>query len=165
MDALTHLPRLRHREAIAQIVDDARGGLHRWLERRYVHSVERAHRVPAPHRQARGTVDGHSTWRDALYPQWAVALEIDGAEHHGSWAARARDRRRDLVAAGQGQVTVRVGYDGVVNAPCETAASIGVLLAGRGWPGELARCGPDCVALSASQHAKAYTSARISSRR
>lgn len=144
MRALDEMPTLPHRATLTRVLDDALDGLQSWLEHRYVRRVESAHGLPRAVRQQRDALEGHTVWRDGYYPDWRVALEIDGAATHRTWEASARDRRRDLASAAQGVVTVRVAYDDVVLAPCRTADALAQVLRERGWDGYASRCGPAC---------------------
>jgi hypothetical protein len=70
--------------------------------------------------------------------------ETDGRLAHaadGQW----RDVRRDNAAAADGIVTLRYGWSDVISRPCGVAAEVGAVLARRGWPGPVRRCGPSCA--------------------
>jgi very-short-patch-repair endonuclease len=72
-----------------------------------------------------------------------VAVELDGSASHPA-EQRWRDHHRDNAAAVDGVVTLRYGWADVTERPCEIAGEIGAVLARRGWPGPLRRCGPGC---------------------
>jgi hypothetical protein len=141
---LTELPRLRNRRVWAAVLDDVASGANSLLEVRYLRDVERAHGLPTPNRQQVGTSVGRRVWRDGEYPAFGVTLELDGRLGH-EWATdRRHDRRRDLVVAGSGGVTLRHGYADVLEEACETAALVVRVLWSRGWPGQPKACGRAC---------------------
>jgi hypothetical protein len=142
--ALDQFPRLRRRAVWAAVLTDVAEGAHSYLEVSYLRRVERPHRLPRPDRQRAGTSVGRRVWRDGAYAALGVALELDGRIGH-DWASdRGRDRRRDLVLAGRGALTIRIGYDDVVARPCETAALVARVLWSRGWRGRPVACGAAC---------------------
>ena len=53
---------------------------------------------------------------DLLVDGWII-VECDSRAFHGGWEQQAKDRRRDLVAAAQGYVTIRPTANQLVNAP------------------------------------------------
>lgn len=143
-DALVDLPKLASRKALWSVLDDIASGAHSFLELSYLDRVERAHRLPAPRRQAAGWLMGSRVWRDAEYDDWGVVLELDGRLGHDEAAGRARDRRRDLVSASRGRCTIRNGYVDVTELACDTAALVASVLRARGWPGWPVGCGDAC---------------------
>ncbi len=76
---------MRWRDALSAALDDITGGAHSALELRYVSRVERPHRLPRPQRQVRVVRGLRTEYRDALYTEFGVGVETDGA---------ARTRRR-----------------------------------------------------------------------
>jgi hypothetical protein len=114
------------------------------LEVTYLRKVERAHGLPTPERQRQATTLGRRIWRDGDYPAWGVALELDGRIGHEWNTDRRRDRRRDIIHAGGGGVTLRHGYEDVVDEACESAALVARVLTSRGWTGTPTDCGPAC---------------------
>jgi hypothetical protein len=139
--------RFRGRAALRQLVADSAAGAHSALELRYLRDVERRHGLPKGARQVRGRVDGRAVFRDVSYPAFGVHVELDGRQHHGSFAARLRDGRRDRVAAESGEVTLRYGWWDIATAACLAAAEVGGLLCERGWTGRFRRC-PNCADFS-----------------
>ncbi len=127
------------------------GGIHSMLEYRHVYGVERPHGLPRGTRQARAVRRGRSQYRDQLYEEFGVCVELDGQLAHPA-AARWRDIRRDNASAAAGLITLRYGWADVTHRPCEVAAEIGTVLSSRGWTGTPRRCGPACMirALSAA---------------
>ncbi len=137
--------RLRWRRPLARALADIGGGVHSWLEYRYVHGVERAHGLPAATRQRHVLLGSRSGYLDNHYERYSLCVETDGRAAHPDdrrWA----DTRRDNVLASTGITTMRYGWDDVASRPCEVAAEIGRALASRGWAGQIRRCGPDCAA-------------------
>jgi hypothetical protein len=142
--ALRALPRLRGSAVWTGVLDDVESGAHSLLELSYLRRVERAHGLPTPVRQPAGASLGRRVWRDGEYPELGVTLELDGRLGH-QWATdRRRDRRRDLVVAGAGGVTLRHGYADVLDDACETAALVVRVLWSRGWQDRPVTCSPDC---------------------
>jgi len=131
--------RLRWRAEILQAVEDVASGAHSALEYRYLRDVERAHGLPVAERQARAVQNGRVIYRDVLYRQFGVAVELDGRASHPA-EQRARDNRRDNVSASEGVLTLRYGWPDVTERPCETAAEVAAVLGQRGWPGPWRRC-------------------------
>ena len=84
-----------------------------------------------------------SAYRDVLYEEYLVAVEVDGAIAHPA-EDKWLQARRDNAAAADGTITLRYSWADIVTRPCEVAAEIGAVLLGRGWPGGPRRCGPAC---------------------
>jgi hypothetical protein len=83
--------------------------------------------------------------RDVLYPAYDRVVELDGRLFHDTASQRDADLDRDLDAALDSRVTVRLGRGQVFERPCLTATRIGVLLRGGGWTGAPSPCGPGCA--------------------
>jgi hypothetical protein len=141
---LSDFPGLRNRRIWSAVLDDIAQGAHSFLEITYLRRVERSHGLPTPDRQHAGRSFGRRVWRDGDYPQWGISLELDGRLGHEWSADRRRDRRRDLVLAGSGGLTLRHGYADVLEEYCETAALVVRVLWARGWQGRPRACGADC---------------------
>ena len=78
----THGPGCAGVQALAAGLADMAGGAHSLLELRYVSRVERPHGLPRAQRQVR-TVRGRRTeYKDALYTEFGVGVETDGAVAH-----------------------------------------------------------------------------------
>jgi very-short-patch-repair endonuclease len=135
--------RQRWRAEITEALGDVAAGVHSPLEHRYVRDVERAHGLPEAKRQARADHHGHEIFRDALYRRYRLIVELDGRANHPD-EQRWSDQRRDNAAAVEGVITLRYGWADVTERACETAHEVGTALAGRGWDGQLRRCGPGC---------------------
>jgi hypothetical protein len=142
-ESLQRRTRLRWRTEIEQALRDVADGVHSALEYRYLRDVERAHGLPAAERQALAAQHGRPIYRDVRYRGYRVAVELDGSASHPA-EQRWRDHHRDNAAAVDGVITLRYGWADVTERPCETAGEIGAVLARRGWPGPLRRCGPGC---------------------
>ncbi len=144
-ESLQMRAKTRWRAEIGLALRDVADGVHSVLEYRYLRDVERAHGLPTAKRQADGMRQGHAIHRDVRYARYGVVAELDGKASHPD-EQRWRDKHRDNAAAADGFVTLRYGWADVTEHPCETAAEIGAVLARRGWPGPLKRCGPACQA-------------------
>ena len=136
-------PKSRWRAEIREAIGDVASGVHSPLEHRYLRNVERAHGLPAGDRQAWAVQNGHNIYRDVRYRKYRVVVELDGVATHPA-EKRLEDKRRDNAAAAQGLVTLRYGWSDVTKRRCQTAAEVAETLRGRGWTGQLRRCGPDC---------------------
>jgi hypothetical protein len=144
-ETLSLRARVRWRTEIEQALRDVDAGAHSALEYRYLRDVERPHGLPTAERQAKAIQNGAVIYRDALYRRYGVAVELDGNASHPA-EQRWRDKRRDNAAAVDGIVPLRYGWADVTERPCETAREVAAVLARRGWPGPLRKCGPDCRA-------------------
>ncbi|RLK47796.1 endonuclease domain-containing protein [Microbacterium telephonicum] len=60
---------------------------------------------------------------DFVVDGWLI-VECDSAAHHGDWAARKRDIRRDAAAARLGFTTVRLLAEDILHRPDEVAATL-----------------------------------------
>ena len=129
------------RRALTEVAD----GMHSTLEAGVVRRVLCPHGLPVGRRQVRERTRQGVVYRDMLFDEYAVALELDGHAWHGDPAARARDMTRDLEAAGSGLLTVRLGWAHIHQTPCATAAGLAAVLQQRGWRGRPRRCSADCA--------------------
>jgi len=135
--------RLRWRGDLTFALTDIGQGVHSMLEYRYLHAVERPHRLPAAVRQAPVASDGRKYYLDNLYEDYDVCVELDGRQAHPD-DRRWLDVRRDNAVATGGLVTLRYGWADVTSRACATAAEIAAVLRSKGWPGGPRRCGPGC---------------------
>ena len=138
-------PRLAQRALLTGLLADLEGGTCSTLEHGYLQFVERPHRLPAPERQFHQRVDGRSVYRDARYERLGVLIELDG-QLHALTHQRDRDLDRDLIAAVDGAITLRLGWGQVFDRGCATASRVGAVLQQRGWRGSPHPCSPDCPA-------------------
>ena len=81
-----------------------------------------------------------AVYRDVQYRSQGLVVELDGRLFHDNASARDRDLDRDLDAAVDGLLSVRLGWGQVFARPCETAQRIGRLLGARGWSGTITLC-------------------------
>jgi len=144
-ETLGQRAKMRWRAEIELALRDVARGVHSPLEHRYVRDVERAHGLPIADRQAQAEQHGRLIYRDARYREYGVAVELDGRASHPD-EQRWQDKHRDNAAAAAGIVTLRYGWADVTERSCETAREVASVLASRGWPGRLRRCGPGCRA-------------------
>lgn len=136
--------RLPRRTFLLEVLEDVGTGVHSVLEHRYVTRVERAHGLPVAHRQRRGDNGrGGATWRDADYLGGLLVVELDGRLGH-EWAEdRWADFARDVAAAIDGALTLRLGWRQVLE-PCRVADGLARLLRRLGWSGRPRPCAAGC---------------------
>lgn len=137
LEALSLRRRLPHRSTLEDLCGVAGQGIESVLEWRYVHRVERRHRLPALERQARL---GGRERLDGLYREFGLAVELDGRQFHDVSKDMARDNRHVLL---HGVETLRYDWQAVSSDPCGVAAEVAAALASRGWRGQWRRC-PEC---------------------
>ncbi len=145
-DCLDGRARLRWRELLSAALVDVEAGCHSPLELAYLRKVERAHRLPRSHRQARRNPTRHDSGRydDVRYVDYATRVELDGRAAHPEHK-RWRDMRRDNAAAEEGDHVLRYGSADVNEHPCRVAAQVATVLRAGGWTGSPHRCGkPGC---------------------
>ncbi len=131
--ALASRRRVRWRSELAELLSPDLAGVHSVLEYRYLRDVERPHRFPVPRRQAASRRNGRSQYQDMLYEAYQTVVELDGQVAHPG-DSRWNDIRRDNAAATTGLTTLRYGWHDVTVTPCQVAAEIAAVLAGRGYP-------------------------------
>jgi very-short-patch-repair endonuclease len=141
-DALSLRPRTRWRAELNAAISTDFDGIHSVLEHRYVRDVEGRHRLPRGQRQVRVRHGGRTEYRDILYAEYGVAVELDG------WASHPADMRwgdiqRDNRAAAAGLVTLRFGWLDVTRRPCRVASQVAGTLRQRG-PVQARPCSPGC---------------------
>lgn len=144
LDQLDGSARVSRRDFMRGVLDDATHGVHSVLENRYVHDVERRHRLPKAERQVRRVVDGLATYDDMSYLGGLLVVELDGRLGHEAARDRWADAQRDLVTLTRGGRTLRLTW-GQVLEPCRTAALVRDLLRALGWRGTPRSCGADCL--------------------
>ena len=143
--ALANRSRLRWRADIVCVLSPGWAGIQSLLEFRYLRDVERPHGIPVGRRQVRARRGSAIEYRDVLYDEQKIAVELDGRSAHPN-DTRWQDVRRDNAAAASGIVTLRYGYREITARPCAIAAEIGEVLRIRGWSGSLRPCSRDCPA-------------------
>ena len=141
--ALDRLPRLRHRRLLRAILADVALGAYSVLERAYLTQVERGHGLPGGSRQRRVVQGASVAFRDVEYLRWRTVVELDGRLGHETATDRWADLERDLAAAAQRTMTLRVGW-GQTLEPCRLAETIGRVLRARGWRGSIHPCARGC---------------------
>lgn len=137
--ALARRGRHRHGRLLADLLTDVAEGAESPLELRYLRDVERRHGLPPGKRQRRTTAPG---WRDVLYPEFGLVVELDGRRGHEGEGA-FRDMARDNAALREHLSTLRYGFGDVAGQPCLVALEVAQVLVHRGWTGSLQRC-PRC---------------------
>jgi hypothetical protein len=133
--ALAVRRRVRWRKWLNDSFDESRGGIHSPLERRYVRDVESAHGLPKSQHQARRQINGKAHYKDTWYPEYRVAVEVDGPAYH-QYERVQFDKDRDNANLATDDVkTFRFGPVAVTERACETAAMVAVTLQRNGWQG------------------------------
>jgi hypothetical protein len=141
LDVQRKRPWLPHRDWIAGILGDVAQGTCSVLEHGYLTRVEQPHRLPAGRRQDPQANGTRAMFRDVLYDEVGLVVELDGRLFHSSAEERDRDLERDLEAVvDRTEETVRLGYGQVFDRGCATAAKIGRILQRRGWAEEIGPC-------------------------
>lgn len=95
--ALNQRSRLRWRKDVACVLSPDLAGIHSALEYRHLRSVEKPHGLPKASRQALVKRDNTVEYRDVLYEEYSVAVELDGRVAHPAdtrWLDIQRDKRR-----------------------------------------------------------------------
>jgi hypothetical protein len=133
--ALAMRRRVRWRAWLADALDDAGGGAHSTLERRYLVDVERAHGLPSAQRQSRHQVNGRTHYRDSWYTEYRVIVEIDGPDFHRNERVLGDNVRDNANLAVDDVSTFRFGPVDVTQHACATAAMVAATLRRNGWPG------------------------------
>jgi hypothetical protein len=147
--AMTARKRMRWRQEIALALGDAADGALSVLEYRYVHRVERPHRLPAARRQARVRHSTGNRYLDNIYDEYGACVELDGTAAHPA-DEQWRDKRRDNVNTISGLVTLRLGLLDLGDRRCETAMGVATLLRRHGWTGSPHPCPrPACAVRTA----------------
>jgi len=130
--ALAALPKVRRRAVIEEALADARGGVQSLPEAQFLRLC-RAAGLPRPTCQVR-RIDsaGSRRYLDALFDEWQVHVEIDGAQHMDvrQWWADMK-RQNDLWVPG-GRV-LRFPSWAVRHRPDEVAAQVRAALIAAGW--------------------------------
>jgi hypothetical protein len=137
--ALTTRSRIARRPLLTAVLGDVADGTGSLLERDFLVLVERAHGLPRAQRQVRASSRG-PVFRDVDYEDFGLVVELDGRLFHDNARVRDLDLDRDLDAALEGLLTVRLGWGQAHLRPCATAARLGRLLQQRGWDGAIRPC-------------------------
>ncbi len=135
---------LRHRRLLERLLADVAQGAQSPLELAYLRQVERPHGLPPSKRQRAGRTRS-STWRDVVYLDLGVIVELDGSAAHPD-DQRSEDQWRDNEAqAVRDGATLRYGWRHVAGHACGTAGQVGRVLRNHGWSGRPRPCGPSCA--------------------
>lgn len=143
LEVLTKLPRLPRRAMLSEVLTDVAAGTRSVLEQRYLRDVEGAHGLPQGERQQREVTVSGTVQRDIRYLSERTLVELDGAFGHRDAVDRWSDLQRDLDAALDGHLTLRVGWAQVLEA-CRLAEVVAAVLRRRGWAGQPGRCSGGC---------------------
>jgi hypothetical protein len=143
-DALAKRRKMRWRAELTEALNQVGAGVHSLLEYRYLHWVEKPHRLPAAARQVKIVCDDRNRYLDNLYRDYGVCVELDGRQAHPD-DRRWQDLRRVNAFTARGIATLRYGWTDINDRPCLTAAQIAMILRSRGWPGDVRRCAPGCA--------------------
>jgi len=144
-EELAHRPRITHRRWLRDVLQEAADGVQSLLESSYRRRVERAHGLPRADRQHHErTVDG-VVYRDARYERFGLLIELDGRIGHELNGEKWDDQDRDLLAATEEMLTLRLGWRHSERTPCRTAGRLALVFRSRGWRGTPRRCGTDCA--------------------
>jgi hypothetical protein len=141
-EAMDRRAKMRWRRQLTRVLDVGWEGVHSSLEYRYLRDVERPHGLPPGIRQARARQGRGVIYRDVLYEQFAVAVELDGRVAHPG-DQRWPDIQRDNAAAADGILTLRYGWFDVTERPCQVAAQVARVLRQRGFT-QARGCCPAC---------------------
>jgi hypothetical protein len=146
LTAMANRTRVPDRRWLEAILRDIAEGTCSVLEHGYLTRVERPHGLPRGRRQRTDCQPTGRIYRDVVYENFDLYVELDGRLFHDSSTARDDDLERDLDAATVRHDTVRLGWGQVFGRPCQTAAKVGTILTNGGWTGTIQPCGPACEA-------------------
>ncbi|MDQ3732872.1 MAG: DUF559 domain-containing protein [Actinomycetota bacterium] len=124
-------PLLRGRRELLELCDQLLAGAHSELEIFGLRRVFEHPSLPRPRRQFLVVVDGSRYFLDLAWPDLKLAVELDGAAHHGSRAQRERDVRRDAALATTGWQVIRVTYDRITSDPEGVRQDMATIIAAR----------------------------------
>ncbi|GAB3707192.1 hypothetical protein [Mariniluteicoccus flavus] len=133
---LDERPLLRQVKVIRECLDVVATGAHSALERRYLIDVERAHGLPAAHRQVWTSAEDRV---DMLLPEYHLVIELDGRLGHAG-SGTFRDLHRDNGHLVRGLTSLRYGFGDIAGTPCQTARQVAQVVLQRGWEGPMVRC-------------------------
>jgi predicted transcriptional regulator of viral defense system len=144
-EAMSRRKKMRWRRDLAEALGQVGEGALSLLEYRYIHLVERPHRLPRATKQARICDGKRSRYLDNLYGEHGLCVELDGQQAHPD-DRRWEDLRRANKIIEQGTVVLRYGWTDIDRRPCETAVQVGTVLRNLGWTGRVRPCAPACPA-------------------
>lgn len=143
---LAELPALKDRGFLCGVLADVERGASSMLERSFIRNVEEAHALPRSERQVSVWTAQGRIWRDLRWRAFGVVGELDGRIGHERSVDRWADQDRDLDAALEQLITIRLGWRHSEHEPCRTAVRLGRLFNTRGWDGRPRRCRLGCEA-------------------
>lgn len=124
-------PLLRGRRELIDLADQLHAGAHSELEIFGLRRVFDHPSLPRARRQFLVVVGGSRYFLDLAWPELKLAVELDGAAHHGSRTQRERDVRRDAALATAGWQVIRVTYARVTNDPDDVRQDLATIIAAR----------------------------------
>lgn len=134
----------RWRRELSELITAADGGAHSVLEFHYDRDVEHAHGLPqSRHQVPFRKKDGSKGFRDRVYDEFTLVIELDGKLAHPAdrhWT----DKARDNAAAAGGEQSLRYGWHDIRRDPCGTAIQVANVLRRRGWKGQPKPCSQRC---------------------
>jgi very-short-patch-repair endonuclease len=133
--ALARRSRIRWRAWLNDAFAEAHDGVLSPLELHYVRNVERAHGLPKSQHQARRRLNGRTYYKDNWYPEYRLAVEIDGPAYHANEQVQQDKDRDNANLAADDVKTFRFGPVAVTERACQTAAMVAVTLQRNGWRG------------------------------
>lgn len=145
LQALDRRERTRRGAELRRVLVDVASGVNSVLERSYVGRVERRHGLPQGRRQHRERAAQGAIYRDVVYEGLGVVVELDGYAWHHDPISRASDMSRDLDAAVEGLLTLRLGWRHAHDEACDTALRLSGVFKRRGWAGSPRACGLGCA--------------------
>jgi len=128
---LDGLPQLADRADLARMLGLIDDGCRSWLEILGCLEIFQHPSLPKSRGQVPVQLGSRTVYLDRLFDEELVAVELDGAEHHGSEEARERDRRRDAALAALGILVVRYTYRRLVSEPEAVRKELAQILAVR----------------------------------
>lgn len=124
-------PLLRGRSELIELAEQLCAGAHSELEIFGLRRVFDHPQLPRARRQFLVVVDGARYVLDLAWPELKLAVELDGAAHHGSIAQRERDVRRDAALATLGWQVIRVTYRRITSDPDGVRRDVATIIAAR----------------------------------
>jgi len=144
-DEIDRRSRVANRTLLLEILGAVEDGVESPLEYRYHRDVERRHKLPRSHLQARQVLDGLWLRADCVYPSHGVRVELDGQLAHPNGRTDADVWRDNAALVIAKDLTLRYRWVHVAVTPCATARQVALALRSRGWRGLAVPCGPSCA--------------------
>jgi hypothetical protein len=137
--------RLRWREAIMDALAETAEGAVSPLEIHHS-KICRDHGLPVGVRQKRLILHGRVAYVDELLEPYGMVTELDGRLGHDETLERWRDMDRDNANVEQNRIPIRLGWEDLLDRPCEVAWRRARMMRKRGWTGRVKSCGVGCTA-------------------